>query len=184
MTWNSPNPLANPLNQRVYGNYNPDVPKFQRNPNATLPKRVPPTSREFQEQQDSIHVPQSNGVGCRDLGEYFTCADGTILNIRTGKVVTDPRVLMARDGEWNIPSIERHGATAEWNDAEINSLGESDPMSPVISKEDASYWKMAEEESEKIMSNLNDVQKKMLSDLDGGKITKPCGLVDVKPWEE
>lgn len=67
----------------------------------------------------------------------------------------------------------------EWNDREIMSL---DPVRQKeteagLSRADIEYAKISEVENRKLENNMTDFQKKLLADLENGKILKKSGLV-------
>ena len=187
MFWGSPNPLANPLNTRTYS-----TGSFVKNPEATVP-----ASSAFDPSKirvnDNLHVPNQIGLNDSIYGKcgrqvdpnrYFRCADGSILDLKTKRVVSQAE--MPEDpAEWNSGTIDRRCAS-DWNDRDIYSLPDSRYTSggdPQISDEDKRYWEMAEKESRKMVDNMNDEQKRLLVSLEHGGITRKSRLVDLKPGE-
>ena len=187
MFWGSPNPLANPLNTRTYS-----TGSFVKNPDAKVPDSSPfdPSNGKV---NDNLHVPNQIGLNdsvygnCGrpiDSNRYFRCADGTILDLKTQRIVS--RSEMLKDPtEWGSDTLCRK-CSFDWNDSEIYSLPDSrytKDGDPRISDDDKRYWEMAEKESKKMMDNMNDEQKRLLASLEHGGITRKSRLVDLKPGE-
>ncbi len=187
MFWGNPNPLVNPLNTRMYSKGS-----FVKNPNAEVPDSSPFDPSKIQS-DDNLHTPNQIGLtdsvyGNRGSGldgnRYFRCADGSILDLRTKRVVSHAE-LSKDPTEWHSGTVERK-YSSEWNDREICSLPDSrytNTGESQISDEDKRYWDIAEKESRKMIDNMNDEQKRLLASLEHGEITRNSRLVDLKPGE-
>ena len=180
MTWNNSNPLANPLNQ---GQFNrPGA--FIRNPNASVPP-----SRAFDFSQmydpnydDGIHTPNqltlsqglNHGPGSmmNMSKDYFTLSDGTVLNIKTGKVVREGSLRSnSNSNYWGERKISNPFGGKEniWRDEDIYRNPVEDPNAPIMSKDDIEYERMKQKGDAELIRQMTPLQKQMLQNLANGK---------------
>ena len=186
MTATNPHPFANPLNRQRYAAYEKTCLKPYIHPCSDPSKlSVPQSSMTYEqivEQQKSLTVPDSasnstsnNAYAFGFLGNssLFMLHDGSVIDLKTHKIVLDPNVKFKAAGYWNNPNkdISRH-SEVEWGKTpSIESLladcgsynGNYDPN---LSPESIKYWKLAKEESKKLEQNMTDEQKKLLKDLE------------------
>ena len=201
MTVTNPHPLANPLNQARFRNfaygqqqsnsfsiskptsprdltvpeprpYDPDAYARLTVPNSDIPYYDGP-------------VPMSGFLGNSAL---FKLADGSVLDMKSCKIVYDPNKKWLARGYWNDPNAEtkKPSAEIEWGPnetiesmlARIGTQPDGSYNDPNLSPESIAYWKKADEESRKLEQNLTDEQKKLLADLHAGKMFTPSRLVE------
>lgn len=200
MTATNPHPLANPLNQSRFRNY-----AYGQNmqENHTLhinPKdlTVPDAKPYDPNAQSRLTVPNSDipyydgaiqafpGSGFIGTSTLFKLADGSVIDMKSCKIVLDPNKKWKAKGYWNEPyaKIERKSAIGDWGktpsiDSIIDSIDSGEPIDdPNLSPESVRYWKMAREESKKLEQNLTDEQKQLLDDLNSGKLFPLSKLVE------
>lgn len=178
MTWNNSNPLANPLNQ---GQFNSPG-AFIKNSNASVPP-----SRTFDFSQvydpnfdDGLHTPNqltlSQGLN-RGPGstmsmskDYFTLSDGTVLNIKSGKVVREGN-LRSNSNSWGDRRISNPFGCEEkvWRDEDIYRNPIDDPTTPIMGKKDLEYEKLKQKGDAELIRKMTPLQKQMLQNLANGK---------------
>src|SRR5574344_1698546 len=137
--------------------------KFDRNAKLPEARSWQEIASAQQQMQSSLHVPDSgpcdsNSSFVDRAGRYFRCADGTVIDTKSRKIV------QAASAQKDLDF--RNDST--WNDREINSLPSS-MANPSLSKKDVEYWKAAEDGTKSMLSGMSDAQKKMLADLEAGK---------------
>lgn len=118
----------------------------------------------------------------------FKLADGTLLDLKSCKIIYDPSTKWFAKGYWNDPNaeIKRPSAETEWGAnetiesmlARIGTQPDGTYNDPNLSPESIRYWKKAKEESEKLEQNMTDEQKKLLDDLKSGKMFPMSRLVE------
>jgi len=188
MTATNPHPLANPFNRQRYAEYETcHRPKVVSKCTDPSKLQVPDSSMTYEqvqaarEAQKSLTVPYSasddigGAVSFGFIGNtsLFRLHDGSVLDLKTHKIVLDPSMKFKAAGYWNDPSETRNKlGLGEWGKTEsITSLmaqydaagGNYDPN---LSPESINYWKRAKEESKKLEQNMSDEQKKLLAALD------------------
>lgn len=181
----SAHPLANPFNCRVHGNYNMAGFGYGRkssvrlDSNAKLPEAKPyepPKSLEVPNQLGAeLGVSRLDTVG---LSQMFpglvTCPDGTMLDFKTGKVVVDPN-RGAQPGEWaktKVISPPQAVASAEsWNN-DYSSMSLTSRGGSLNTRDSEEYWRAQAAAEQAKQPKMSDAQKKMLADLESGKIMK------------
>lgn len=186
MTATNPHPLANPLNRQRYTAYEmtkPSKPLSHCNDPSKL--IVPQSTMSYEqviEQQKSLTVPYSapDDIGASScsfgfLGSssLFMLHDGSVLDLKTHKIVLDPNIKFKANGYWSNPSkdISKH-YDAEWqNTPTIESLladynASNGNYDPNLSPESIKYWKRAQEESKKLEQNMTYEQKKLMKELE------------------
>lgn len=187
MTATNPHPLANPLNSDQYAAYEtrhmPTAITYCNDPSKL---QVPDSSVSYENahaahhSHDSLTVPYSavddiydrNSAGFIGHSSFFKLHDGSILDLKTHKIVFDPNTKFKAVGYWNdqAKTIERRCAK-DWEKTQtIESIlrqydacgGNYDPN---LSPESINYWRRAKEESKKLEQNMTDEQKKLLAAL-------------------
>ena len=180
MTWNNSNPLANPLNQ---GQFNrPGA--FIKNPNASVP---PSITFDFSQMydpnyDDGIHTPNqltlsqglnhSPGSMMNITKDYFTLSDGTVLNIKSGKVVREGNLRSNPNSNyWGERIVSNPFGREEkvWRDEDIYRNPVEDPNTPLMSKTDIEYEKLKQKGDAELIRNMTPLQKQMLQNLANGK---------------
>lgn len=187
MTATNPHPLANPFNRQRYIEYETCYrPKAVSKCDDPSKLQVPDSSMTYEqvqaalEAQKSLTVPYSapddigGSVSFGFIGQtsFFRLHDGSVLDLKTHKIVLDPNKNFKAAGYWNDPgeTINKPGL-GEWGKTEsITSLmaqydaagGNYDPN---LSPESINYWNRAREESKKLEQNMTDDQKKLMADL-------------------
>ena len=187
MTATNPHPLANPLNQRRYASYEMGHDKnIVSHCSDSSKLQVPDSTMSYEQIQavqqaqrnltvpysaaDDICTAQSSGfIGRSSL---FRLYDGSILDLKTHKIVLDPNAKFKDAGYWNDPSqvIEKRNL-GEWGktDSIASILAQYDAndghYDPNLSPESIKYWRKAQEESKKLEQNMTDEQKKLLDAL-------------------
>ena len=185
MTATNPHPLANPLNRQRYAAYEMSMPmkpiSYCGDPkNLTVPQSTV-SYEQVIAQQKSLTVPYSapddiyasSSFGFLGNSSLFMLHDGSVLDLKTHKIVLDPNIKFKAAGYWNNPSKDiSKQYDAEWHHTPtIESLlasydacdGNYDPN---LSPESIKYWKRAREESKKLEQNMTDEQKKLMADLE------------------
>lgn len=198
MTGSNLHPLANPFNTMKYTNFS--IAKAEANGYVKISRdpsklTVPDTTIDFnqiQQMQKQLTVPHKNEVPygsesmasagfCRDTS-LFKCMDGTVLDVKSGKIVYSPNKSKTFYGNPN--QYINQCTTPEWERtptidellAKVDSYAKTQSSSYTLSKEDIQYWKIAEEESKKLEQSMTDEQKQLLKDLADGKIFTPSKL--------
>ena len=200
MTATNPHPLANPLNRQRYAAYEKSVPK-QHITHMGDPSKleVPQSSMTYEqivEQQHTLTVPYSapddlgavgsvHRFGFLGNSSLFMLYDGSVLDLKTHKVVLDPNIKFKATGYWNDPNaVTSRQHDSEWGKPEsIESLladydacnGNYDPN---LSPESIKYWKMAQEESKKLMQDMTDEQKELMKALENEQFFPLSKLVE------
>ena len=200
MTATNPHPLANPLNQSrfrncAYGQNMQENHTLYINPkDLTVPDAKPYDPNA----QSRLTVPNSDipyydgaiqvfpGSGFIGKSTLFKLADGSVIDMKSCKIVFDPNKKWKAKGYWNEPyaKIERKSAIGDWGktpsiDSIIDNIDNGKPIDdPNLSPESIRYWKMAREESKKLEQNLTDEQKQLLDDLNSGKLFPLSKLVE------
>lgn len=178
MTASNPNPLANPLNDRPFGNVN-----FGKmaagfyinrgaggNPkNLTLPESKPVDFNALAEKQSGLTVPnQDVPLGDQLRGNGFLndnvmrLSDGSVVDFKNRKVFEVPSV----PGYWGNPNASiGHGYVdgMSWNGNERKADGQSQIVDDAKSAE---YWRNAEIESEKLKTEMTDAQKAEIAEFE------------------
>ena len=99
----------------------------------------------------------------------------------------DPNKKWQDKGYWNDPnsSIEKPKLSNEWGQTEsIESLmnridnPNAAPYDPNLDPASIAYWQKASEESKKLEQNMTDEQKKLIDQLQSGKLFPLSKLVD------
>lgn len=76
--------------------------------------------------------------------------------------------------------IDDYAKQKTWDDREIYKFNTpQDKASQQVDKKSQEYWKKADEESKKLSASMSDEQKKMLADLDSGKLFPMSKLEEV-----
>lgn len=186
MTATNPHPLANPLNRQKYVAYEMSMPvKPMSHYNDPSKLEVPQSSMSYEqvmEQQRSLTVSYSAlddiGANACQFGflgnsSLFMLHDGSVLDLKTHKIVLDPNVKFKAAGYWNNPNKDvTKQYDAEWHKTPtIESLlanydASNGNYDPNLSPESIKYWKRAQEESKKLEQNMTDEQKKLMKDLE------------------
>ena len=204
MTATNPHPLANPLNQGRFRNYahwqKPvEVKPFLNTKSSPKELTVPdptPYAELLAKQNARLTVPNQDipyydgpipASGFLGESPLFKLSDGSVVDLKTCKIVFDPSLKWRAKGYWNDPSstTEEPVSSKEWGPTEtiesmLNRIGKPDGTyeDPNLSPDSIRYWKMAEEESKKLEQNLTDEQKSLLADLQAGKMFTPSRLVE------
>ena len=187
MTATNPHPLANPLNRQRYIAYEMcQQPKVITNANDPSELQVPDSSLTYEqvmdkrEEQRSLTVPYSapddirtvNQFGFIGSTSFFKLHDGSVLDLKTHKIVLDPNAKFKAVGYWSDPNeITEQMGLGDWGKTEsIESiLSQYDAFGgnydPNLSPESVNYWNRAREESKKLEQNMTDEQKKLLASL-------------------
>ena len=206
MTVINPHPLANPLNQSRFRNYeygqknqSKQTVKTISNPNKlTVPDSTP--YNEILARQNSANqltvpnsdIPYYNGPiparGFLGNSSLLKLSDGCILDLKKCKIVYDPNIKWKAQGYWNDPNaVTNRQSDKEWEKTEsiesmLNNIGKPTDMNndPNLSPESIKYWKKAREESQKLEQNLTDEQKALLTSLNSGQMFPLSKLIDEK----
>lgn len=186
----NPHPTSNPLTSRHVGNNNVmwNQTGFRRCSQSTPVPRSKPFSIEDLQKSQSLEVPCQNQVpmGCEGrmpvIPEYnsdiFQCPDGTLISKSTGRILRDNTKSTDFPGE-KMRMMNTGSISKEWNDKEIMDLDltHQKEKEAGLSKADMEYAKISEIENKKLEDNMTDLQKKLLADLESGKIVKKSRLV-------
>ena len=205
MTATNPHPLANPLNQGRFRNYaygqkhinpKPYVHSASSLKELTVPDSTPyDTILQRQEAARNLTVPNSDIPYCNGsipsrgfIGDttLFKLADGSILDLKTCKIVLDPNIKWKARGYWNDPNANTKDLklSNEWSPTEtiesmLKRIGNDGTYEdPNLSPESIRYWKIAQEESKKLEQNMTDEQKKLLDALNSGNLFPLSKLID------
>lgn len=202
MTATNPHPLANPFNQNRFNNVSYGLPNASQQPvkkvdpkDLTVPDPVSYhdiiANQQRQFEVPNQDIPYFNGPviapGFIEDSSLLKLSDGTILDLDKCKIVYDPSTKFKAMGYWNDPNyILPNSHSNEWGKTEtieslIAGLDKSQansPYDPNLSPESIAYWKRAQEESKKLEQNLTDQQKKLLDDLNSGKMFPLTKLVE------
>lgn len=202
MTSTNPHPLANPLNRQRYAAYEMQKPtkaiSYCSDPSKLEVPQSSMTYEQAMQRQHELTVPYSasddieSNVAIRKTGfigdsSLFALHDGSVLDLKTHKIVLDPNIRFKAAGYWNDPNGRvSQPYESEWNKIEtIESLmaqydacnGSYDPN---LNPESIRYWKKAQAESKKLEQNMTDEQKKLMQDLNAEKFFPLSRLKDEK----
>lgn len=199
MTATNPHPLANPLNRQRYTMYEMQKPmKPISHCNDPSKLEVPQSSVTYEqalEMQKSLTVPYS---APDDLGATKPCSfgfigksslfmlhDGSVLDLKSHKIVLDPNIKFKAAGYWNDPNeTTTTPYESEWHKPEtLESLlasydDQNGNYDPNLSPESIRYWKKAQEESKKLEQNMTDEQKDLIKKLESGEFFPMTRLED------
>lgn len=182
MTPLNPAPLANPFSERVFGNFNINKacrggyfkkghPRALRVPN----QNVGPGDQALDMRRD-LHVPMADvpdgdvtasfaGAGFIGMTSMFKCQDGTVIDMKTRRVVTDPNAKSKAQGMWNdITASSAEDMSRDWEatpSVEHVLAGAQNPTGELTAR-DVAYWNMAKEEAAKAVASMSDAQKKLM----------------------
>ena len=196
MTAINPHPLANPYNTRRYCNFSVDKAlnnsyiKFPKDPNKLS---VPQSQYSYEDAinyQKSLTVPYQddlpNGDTTCGMGflnnSLFRCADGSIINMNTKKIIHDPNSLYKQNGYWANPNEQTTSKSdATWEDTPsiesiLNNANKYN-YDPNLSQYDMQYWEYVNKESKKLEQSMTDDQKHMMDQLNSGEFFKLSRLV-------
>lgn len=164
----NPNPFANPFNTRFAGNYSLNPVKQQLPIINTKKLEVP--------NQDVPSGDQTGKQGFIGNSSIFRCHDGTIVDYKTGKILSTPDNPASQ--YWGNQNLEIRHSMQSWNDEDqsldqlINKINDyydnrNIPIQQaIIDQKSAAYWLKAQEEAEKLKSQMSDEQKKMIDDFE------------------
>lgn len=103
------------------------------------------------------------------IPDIHQCPDGTLISISTGRIIRDNTKTV------KFPKMRttiHTGGIRDWNSPSMDSGG--------LSERDIQYARMSEIENRKLRDSMTDEQKKMLSDLETGKIFRLSKLKNEK----
>lgn len=146
--------------------------------NAKLPESRMPSDDEWISQSSrDLEVPNQLGPELGSsrpdlvrMAQMFpglvTCPDGTMLDMKTGKVIVDPR-RGAQPGEWApIKVIQPPQIVQDLQNEQPSSSG------CLNNSDSQKYWKDQAAAEQKKQPEMSDVQKKLLADLEAGNLMK------------
>ena len=209
MTATNPHPLANPLNQSRFRNFefgqSTKQNSFSRintssdSKELTVPDPIPfsndsyinanPYSRLTVPNSDILYydgpIPTSGFLGQSPL---FKLADGSVIDMKNCKIIYDPNTKWKAQGYWNDPNLEikKPEDDKEWGKTEtiesmLNKIDKNGVYEdPNLSPESIRYWNKAKEESQKLEQNLTDEQKQLLLALNSGQMFPLSKLIEEK----
>lgn len=185
----NPNPLANPFNT-LLGKCSISTcknPKDLQVPNQDVPLYgTPEWEMRYGNSQKRLEVPnqdipfgdqlRGNGfIGNSD--RLFRLADGTLLDFKTRKVISQPTA--SNSQYWGNPSQDiDYSDYGMWNDScepkledLINRIddyyGRTAPnIDCNLDQKSIDYWIRAEEEADALRSSMTDAQKEMIADFE------------------
>ena len=189
------NPLANPFNSRVHGNY-----CVQRqcgtnfyinrtsNPNSLQVPVSKPYDPNIGYENQNLEVPCQNQIPMgmesglpfeiqMNPERFYTSPDGTVFDLNTNKMIVKGKYQNNAPGCWGDGKIKwQKSPETEWNDREIHSLGGNE-QNIGLTKNDILYAEMQKKRNQEIENNMSDIQKELLNDLNSGKITRKSKLL-------
>ena len=176
------NPFINSLNRNQYLRQKTS---FEHcSPDTSVPESQSYTSMlyEQRERQASLQVPHDYEVpmGCEntymmnmniDPSRYFTCPDGSVIDLKTRKKVVANKVDRETQEHSKMRWIDRFTQNDnQWG--RINDMIRNfDPSHPYqsamgMTKDDIAYQEMANRESAKLKANMTQEQKNVLANLE------------------
>ena len=195
MTYNNSHPLANPFNSRMFSNNGMNPRLYSSScidkstltvPNQDVPMFGTPEWDALYNKQKNLTVPNQDvplGDQLRGNGfindNLFRLSDGSIVDFKKRQIVFQPK---QDNSSWGTRIIRHESDIGSWNDpSEISlddlinndekykntampngSLMVGEPIDP----KSAAYWLKASEEAEKLIDNMTDEQKKLISDFE------------------
>ena len=190
----SASPFANPLNCRQIANYSlvgvglgSKKPTMRLDTKASLPDPKPyqTSNLEVPNQLEASHY--GSMIDVIGLQQAFpnlvVCPDGTMIDIKSRKVVIDPNRSRCSSDEWaptKIVSLFPEQSN-DWNCAaqsqnSCHQLANKDGEKVLDDKHSDKYWKSISDEHRK--TEMSDEQKQMLKDLEDGNLMKLSRLED------
>ena len=189
----SPHPLANPLNSRL-GPSNYTFNQFGQSfrsrsvtikSNVDLPDPIMLNDMQAQSDRRCLEVP--NQLDYAQTGpnldivalktQYknsYVDSNGTVYDLDSGKIVFQHE-LPRNANEWGpCKSITRFDTTAEWRNSDIYKL-DTQPNALNIDKTSQAYWQSVQKQAN---TEMNDLQKELLADLDSGAFVGKSRLED------
>lgn len=190
----SASPFANPLNCRQIANYSlvgvglgSKKSTMRLDTKASLPDPKPyqTCNLEVPNQLEASHY--GSMIDVIGLQQAFpnlvVCPDGTMIDIKSRKVVIDPNRSRCSSGEWAPTKIVSlfPEQSKDWNAAVqsqdcCHPLANKDGEKILDDKQSDKYWKSISDEHRKI--DISDEQKQMLKDLEDGNLMKLSRLED------
>jgi hypothetical protein len=111
--------------------------------------------------------------------DLFQCPDGTLISKSTGKILID------NTKTYEFPSEKMRMVKAPtkdncWNDNDIYNFNpvKNHTVDVGLSKDDVEYAELSKQENEKLKTNMSDLQKQLLFDLENGRIFKNTKLIE------
>lgn len=199
MTATNPHPLANPFNTLKYCNFNVNSAIDKRYINLSHnPKTltVPQSQYSYEDvlnMQKQLTVPYQDDLPDGDTtgrmgflnDSLFRCADGSVINMHTKKIVYDPNSKCKQNGYWTDPNdtIKRSSDSTWETTPSIESILNNadkfkDGYDPNLSEYDLAYWKKSKDESEKLKLNMSDEQQQLLNGVNHGEFFPLSKLKD------
>ena len=134
---------------------------------------------------DDLGMTQSANFGFIGNSSLFVLYDGSVLDLKTHKIVLDPNKKFKAAGYWNDPSFDASKPyDTEWSKTEsIGSLlaqyeASDGHYDPNLSPESIRYWKRAQEESKKLEQSMTDEQKLLMQQLNSEQFFPMTRLKD------
>lgn len=189
----SSHPLANPFNSRL-GPSNYTFNQFGqsfRSHNVTIKSHVelpdPVMLNDMQAQSNSRSLEVPNQLDYAQPGpnldivalktrykNSYIDSNGTMYDLDSGKIVFQ-HALAGNANEWGpCKNITRFDTTAEWRNCDIYKLDDQ-PNNMNIDKVSQAYWQNIQKPAN---SEMNDLQKELLADLDSGAFVGKSHLED------
>ena len=189
------NPLANPFNSRVHGNY-----CVQRqsgtnfyinrttNPNSLQVPQSKPYDPTIGYENQNLEVPHQNQIPMgQESGlpfemqmnpeRFYTSPDGTVFDLNTNKMIVKGKYQNNAPGCWGDGKVKwQKSSEPEWNNRDIYSLGGYE-QTVGLSKDDIAYNEMSKKMNQKLQNNMSDEQKQLLDELNSGKITRKSKIM-------
>lgn len=183
----SAHPLANPFNCRPNGNYNMVGFGYGRkssvrlDPNAKLPEAKLVSDGE--QQSAKLKVPNQLGpelgisrIDTIGMAQMFpglvVCPDGTMLDVKTGKVIVDP-TKNAPEGQWApTKMIKPPQIVNQSDDQHLNFSSTPVASTNSLSLNDVDSMRYWQEQQATQQKPMTAEQEKLLADLEAGKLMR------------
>ena len=94
--------------------------------------------------------------------DYFTLSDGTVLNIKSGKVIREGNLRSNPNSNyWGERIVSNPFGREEkvWRDEDIYRNPVEDPNTPLMSKTDIEYEKLKQKGDAELIRNMTPLQK-------------------------
>lgn len=180
------NPLQNPFNSRIHGNYNPSKNGyFSRggNPSRLSVPRTMPFSQVDRNYWDNVHTPCQNQIPMGsennmmyfDSDRYMKLPDGSVIDLKLKKIVKNG--IQADNETWSTSFMNQVKEECWTDDDKTVDSGTG------MTIKDYERQKFLDKKEDELKKNMNNLQKQLLWELEHGKLFPLSKLEDCEENE-